>query len=392
MNLKKGKFVVGLLPYYLLKLFSRNKKLWLITSRFGHSFSGNPKAIFLHLMENSDHELQFYFITKNKVLYNQLVKQYPSNVAYYYSFKGKYLAIRAGVYIYNHNIRSISFRLSGGVISVNTWHGLALKKIKYDNKFNSPENDDTRIGKQYILDHSNTFVCATSEFTKNEFARAFRKSTDQILITGYPRNGLLSPAQKEENRSDFINKYQIKEPINKFLFYLPTHSNTEEMVFQEFKIDKINSLCAKLNILLLYKLHPSSSLQIDSQDYSNILILDKSEELYSILSFTDLLITDYSSIFFDYLLLNRPIIFFAPDLQEYIERSRELYFKYDEFVPGPIARTHNDLASELKEFAVNRTDNHKVARKEVLNKFFDHRDFDSSKRFVNTLVQTLRSN
>lgn len=388
---RKLLFSIRLLPYFLLKLIPRRKKLWLITSRFGHSYSGNPRAIFQFLLEQNDHNIRFYFITKNRELYNNLSRQYPGHVVYFHSAWGKFLAMRAGVYIYNHTITSISFRLSGGVMSVNTWHGLALKKIKYDNKFNSPENSSVPFAKRYILDHSNTYICATSEFTKGEFARAFRKNRDQVLVTGYPRNDMLNTKHKAENKTKFFSRHSLPPSFNSILFYLPTHSNTESKVFKEFNINNINTLCCELNVLLLYKRHPSSTLKIDNKDYSNILLLDQSEEIYSILSFTDVLITDYSSIFFDYLLLNLPIIFFAPDLKEYIERSRELYFTYEDFVPGPIAQTHSELVHILKELLIYDKDNYTQERLDVRTRFFDYPDFNSSKRFVDTLNQTMNA-
>lgn len=396
-GVKNGKFFVLQLVYHCTKLIPRDASVWLMTSTGGRTFSDNPKAIFLYLCEQNPKEIDFYFITKNRELYSELDSKFGSKAVYLYSKKGLWLILRAKVYIYTHYVSDISFSASGGAVTVNTWHGLALKKINYDNRYDRgrhPQSLKDRLkyfGKRLMIRHSNDFVCATSDFTAQEFSRAFRKSPNQMLITGYPRNDLLSPSDSTENKNNFFTKYPSEKEYKHILFYLPTHRTTAEYereVFQEFNFKRMDKLCADMNALLLYKPHPFSKAKIDNNKFENIKLLNTDEDLYPILSFTNLLITDYSSVFFDCLLRDMPMLFFSPDLEKYIGESREIYFNYEEFVPGLIAENHEELVVGVKKI-LEGEDDYREKREEVRNRFFKHSDFQSSRRFVESLKHVL---
>ena len=104
-------------------------------------------------------------------------------------------------------------------------------------------------------------------------------------------------------------------------------------------------------------------------------------EINDILFITDILITDYSSVIFEYSFFKKPVIFYTPDLDEY-KKSRDFYYPYESFVPGPIARS----TGEILEIIQN--DNFDIEKlQEFKNTFFDHFDGKSTERVVDQLMK-----
>ena len=116
-----------------------------------------------------------------------------------------------------------------------------------------------------------------------------------------------------------------------------------------FDFNRVNVALQNTNRLLILKMHPDSKLEF-SKDYSNIKIIPKTIDIYPVLPFTNCLITDYSSIYFDYILMkDKQVILFIPDYDEYINNSRDLAFPYDEYTKGIKARTFEELFSLLEK-------------------------------------------
>ena len=127
-------------------------------------------------------------------------------------------------------------------------------------------------------------------------------------------------------------------------------------------------------------MHPFVKTRIDDSRYDNIIDLSDYDNINDILLITDMLITDYSSVVFEYSLLEKPIIFYSPDRDLYKE-ERDFYYEYESFVPGPIISNTDELIKEInnKDF-----DKNKVI--EFKEKFFDNLDGNSSKRFIEEII------
>ncbi|RLD11253.1 hypothetical protein DRI50_10215, partial [candidate division KSB1 bacterium] len=144
---------------------------------------------------------------------------------------------------------------------------------------------------------------------------------------------------------------------------------------------KLNSILSEQNALLLIKLHPNDVSLRTFRDLSHIKTLKAKLDLYPFLVFTTALITDYSSIYFDYLLLKKPIIFYPFDFDDYL-RLRELYFDYQQAVAPPVVKTFEQLLkllSNLQNLNFNEKDD------QLLNRFWQFKDGRSSKRVVRFL-------
>ena len=128
---------------------------------------------------------------------------------------------------------------------------------------------------------------------------------------------------------------------------MPTwRADMKDSFLEEAKIDfdMLNEAMLQTNSLFLFKLHPAVRHHKDYTNYESILFLDSNMDVYSILPFTTTLITDYSSIYYDYLLMNnKDIILFPFDYEEYITNSKSLAFDFDKYTPGVRAYDFKDL-------------------------------------------------
>ena len=149
-------------------------------------------------------------------------------------------------------------------------------------------------------------------------------------------------------------------------------------------ISRLNDCLRDRNILLILKLHPWSAQKVDSISYSNIVNLHQSEipvniTLYQLLSETDALITDYSSVYIDYTLIDKPIAFVYDDIDEY-RRTRGFSFEpVEQYMPGEHIRDFNSLLEWVEHF---EDDKFKEMRRELANMFHVYHDANSTERVL----------
>ncbi len=345
------------LPLYGLSyLMPRNKKLWVMGSTFGTRFADNPKYFYLYLKQYRSEQVRTIWISKSKEIIHFL-KENQLEGYYLYSIRGIWYSLRAKVYLYDNYSKDICFSLSGGAVKINLWHGIPLKKIQKDNLFDHIRNPRTKwedlrsIPRRISDEKPSDYVLATSDYLKPYFASAFQ--TKRVLISGYPRNdcilhqdlGLIST--KQEQRT--LEKVRALKPNKRLVLYMPTFRESEIKFFDVMDLKRFEQYLKKKNMVFLVKLHPKSKLyaKFSAMEGENILITDPSEDPYPLLKHVELLITDYSSIYFDFLLTGKPILFFAYDLSEYRKDSREMYFDYDTFTPGKKVYTEEELEAAM---------------------------------------------
>lgn len=128
-----------------------------------------------------------------------------------------------------------------------------------------------------------------------------------------------------------------------------------------------NDILEQNNILLLIKPHLNERISINLRNKKSIVFINSNEDIYPLLSISDALITDYSSVFFDYLLLNKPIIFFPYDYEEYLKNDRELYVDYYEEIAGPAFMDFSDVIKEIIE-TINLPKEKQIDKKYIIIK------------------------
>lgn len=382
-----------LLPVYWLSfLVPRNKKIWLFGSTFGRRFADNPRYLYLYVSQHKEElKLRPIWISHNENVVKMLNDEgYEAYM--YHSLKGIWFALRGKVYLFDNYSKDINFWQSGGAMKVNLWHGIPLKKIQHDNvfdKFRHPKNiwEKLRNFPRNISDEKpNHYVLTTSENLREIFSSAFK--TKNVLVSGYPRNQVLisddiKNVYLDEEKRDrkkiisFLNK-KSNGKNKRMIFYMPTFRKSETLFFENFDKNDFQKFLAENTLLFCIKLHPKSKLNEEFKNIQseNIMVINKDADPYVFLKLADVLITDYSSIYFDYLLLGRPIIFFAYDLKEYLSDSREMYFDYDEFTPGEKVWDYQGLKNSIVKIIENNGDYQKRYsdfRKKIRKKVFEEK-------------------
>jgi CDP-glycerol glycerophosphotransferase len=140
---------------------------------------------------------------------------------------------------------------------------------------------------------------------------------------------------------------------------------------------------------ILFALKPHENLAVHFQShpqlvYNNVLLIDSVSDVYPILPLVNILVTDYSSIYFDFLLLDKPIIFFPYDIEKYLKQDREFYFNYDEVTPGVKVRSIEELVRCI-EATLHNDDHYAEIRKKLADRFFTHRDGRSAQRVASSI-------
>ena len=131
---------------------------------------------------------------------------------------------------------------------------------------------------------------------------------------------------------------------------MPTWSETNEDFLQKagFNLPALEEVLSERNEIFLFKLHPFTHIKVDTSQFQHILFLNNRMDIYPILPFTDVLITDYSSIYYDYLLIpEKEIVLFPFDYEEYIAKERDLAFDFNEYTPGVRFYSFNELIDAI---------------------------------------------
>ncbi|MFS0638728.1 CDP-glycerol glycerophosphotransferase family protein [Mesobacillus foraminis] len=271
-----------------------------------------------------------------------------------------------------------------GTDIVQLWHAAgAFKKFGYSTigKSFGPSREYLK----HIKVHSNyTRVYVSSRNIIPHYAEAFDMPEENIYPLGLPRTDFFF---KEEAKESIRREFNIKFPEfknKKLLLYAPTFrgsSHSQGKFTSPIDIPLLKKMAGEEFALLIH-LHPymKSGLKIDNEDREFACHIEGQFTIEELLTVTDVLITDYSSIIFDYSLLGRPIVFFAADLEDYI-KERDFYFDYKSFIPGPLMTETHSLARWLVK---GNYDMKKVS--DFRNFFFDYQDGRASERIVTHLL------
>jgi CDP-glycerol glycerophosphotransferase (TagB/SpsB family) len=233
---------------------------------------------------------------------------------------------------------------------IQIWHAVGAVKqfgLKDKSVANRTTKAQQRFTRVYEKFHK---VIVGSDAMANVFQEAFNIPKGSFLRTGIPRTDLFFDEMKQ---NEIINKLLLTNPYlgdKKIILYAPTYRDHQQASF-ELRMDlKLmqNELAGEY--ILFIKLHPSSENHINYEEMFPNFVYDftKYKNINELLIITDLLITDYSSIPYEYSLLNRPMVFFAYDLEEY-QLQRGLWENYKESVPGPVAMDTQEVATFIKE-------------------------------------------
>lgn len=274
---------------------------------------------------------------------------------------------------------------------VQLWHGCgAFKKFGYSTKDCDWGMNEEKLRK-YHVHKTYTDVLVSSEFIKDKYAQAFDLSQDKIKAYGVARTDVYFSSQFVENQKEVLIKQYPFLKDKKLILYAPTfRGNSLNHSKGENAIDLVK-LCKNLedDCAFLIKLHPLVRQKPDYTKEEEALMKDKivdisdTVNIQTALCSADLVITDYSSLIFEYAILKRPMIFYAYDLQDY-ENGRSFYYDYSSFVPGEIAKDTDELIALLKNSEKNFDEQRVEKFKE---KFMSSCDGHSTERIFEKFIE-----
>ena len=382
-------------------LIPKDSSIIFIT-RFSNNFDGNLKYLFLYFTDRSKEYPDIFFLTSDRKIEKEL-KSNNLSVLFYPKFSTLVKFLRAGTIIVDGNEWSRDFKFYPLYNSrkIQLWHGSGMKTV---GQLKPKKMNQNFIVKFYLaLLGNNPFydlLIMNSTTQKNTRAKAFNYK--ELLINGQPRNDLffkdnIDPYLVGIDAEVYNECIRFKNEGYKLVAYCPTHRKpTEKFLSLKDTMDvrRLNQFALENKIIFIFKYHTKTLKEhtYDISEATNIIECQKNSDIYPLLSKCDLMITDYSSIFVDYLLHDKPVIFFPFDYTHYVNGERALQFNYDEVTPGKKCFTYDELESELKKTIVNGIDEYKESRKDVIKIFFDTADGKSCDRILDYINKTKNNN
>ena len=379
-----------LLPtYFLAGLVPRRKDLWVFGSWGGQRFADNSAAFFQFCQANVDDYIELVWISHRFDVVRQL-RALGISAYWWWSPAGMFKCLRAGTHLFDCFAKDTNFWFSRGATLVNLWSGVPLKSFERD--IDNPNSRYYRLFHGSFIERlvlsalmpwhvvKPDFIIATSAETRTIIARAFDIPEQAVGITGLPRNDSLL-ASAENITLPAIVTSALKDQRQIF-FYLPTFRDSGR-AFANVQWSQLDEMLERRNACLLIKFHPVDQTQLRVAA-RNVHALDRSVDVYRILPHTAALISDYSSVIWDYLLLQRPVILFVPDLDDFAATSRSLNFDVRELAIGPICQNFEQLTEAIGQCCSEQQADSEAAvmRVRALARFHEYADTESCRRVL----------
>ena len=321
----------------------------------GRGYSDSPKAMYEYMLKAPEYrDYRFVWSFKEPEKFEFLRNDRTDIVKFRTRADNKALR-RAKYWISNYRMLDHQHPRKGQVY-VQCWHGTPLKRLGYDlESSDNSMNSMQEIREKYRTDAKKfSYLISPSPFTTEKFASAWNlvktNQTHKIIEEGYPRNDRLINTTDEE-RTEIRRNLGVDD--KKVILYAPTwrdnqHTSGEGYTYKtEVDFDKLKRELGD-EYVILFRAHYLVANSFDFDRYAGF-VRDVSSysDINELYIAADILITDYSSVFFDYANLRKPMIFYMYDLEQYANELRGFYISLDE-LPGPIVRDEDSLIAEIR--------------------------------------------
>lgn len=360
------KWAKAAIIYRINKNKKRNKALWIFGCWGGMKYSDNSKYLFEYVCKEHP-EIRAVWITVNKSVYEELMSRgkevYLANTP-----SANEIIKQAGVAFFTNSLNDFGDNpLLNGAKMCALFHGVGFK-----DELRELENQNTIKAKIKWLKHKiydlsyTSFIFTTSDFLKKKFyIQQYNASLERIILTGQPRNDLF-----------FDLSTKIDHASEQYILYMPTFREDEAgqellriIVNNIANSNTLNTLLAQNGYKLIIKPHYLTTVEKNIKN-SNILIYNDLDipDIQELLIKTSVLITDYSSVISDFVLLNRPILIFSYDLEEYI-KLKPINSNYNNILTKTYVKTLEELIEMLGLLFENKVDYQSVNN--VINKYMN---------------------
>ncbi|NBJ68821.1 MULTISPECIES: CDP-glycerol glycerophosphotransferase family protein [Clostridia] len=360
--------------FYMLfcMLFPIKKRKVVFASDSRSELNGNLYFVYEELYKrNLDLNITFIFNERinNKKTINDLVK-----TAYHFATAKIILLDDFYPLVYPLNIRN-----NADLIQV--WHAAGAFKTFGYSRIGRPGGPSPKS-----KNHKNyTKALVSSEGVRENYAEGFGITVDKVYATGIPRADIFADEKyKSYVKSKLTDMYPFIKNKKVILFAPTFRGNGQASAHYPFEVLNLKQLYEELHeeYVFLFKIHPfvNNKLHIPYEYKDFFFDLSDYREVNDLLLITDILITDYSSVCFEYALLKKPMLFFAFDVEKYIE-ERDFYYNYFDFIPGPLVKTTAEMVSTIKE---KKYDMGKIDA--FVDYFFDSTVGKASKNVVDEVI------
>ena len=351
-------------------------------------FSDNSKALYDYMVKNNIlDKYKIYWAVKDDRKYDKnknyrLILKSVNKKRPLLTIKSLYVETRAKYCFFSHDM--IGNHYTKGQVRCFLMHGTSLKNLGkvYGNKL-----------------MSSTHAIVTSEFTKSIHNQTKKDISKISLVLGYPRNDKLFINTQQKNE---IKKNLKIQDFKKVIVWMPTFkhhnggerndygvdTNNDMEIITNKLMKTLNTVLKENNTLLIIKLHPAQNLNyinINEKEnikvFTNLDLFEKNVEVYSLMAISDALITDFSSVYTDYLLLDKPIGFELSGIENYQKGVGFIVDNPLEYMPGEIIQKEEDLLCFIKNI-VEGNDMYKEERKKIKEIYHKFCDNNSSKRII----------
>ncbi|MCB5953552.1 CDP-glycerol glycerophosphotransferase family protein [Enterococcus sp. CWB-B31] len=365
---------------------SIDEYLILYETRDGQSIVDSPLALFIELAKNPDYRnMKHIWVIDDEQLIekNSIPIELRSQVKFVIRNTPKYIhyLLQAKYLITNSTFQSF-FSKKEGQVYLNTWHGTPLKYMGFDISGN-PSHSQNVLRNLLMTD----FILSPNSHTTNIFAHSYKLKgiyNGTVLETGYPRIDFFKKADNDEYFRQLKKDNLIFDRSLPTILYMPTWrgesiknpTNDIEQLIHEMEL-LTSQFHGRYNVFL--KVHPYMYNSIcKNERIKKQLVPDYWEPNY-ILSITDVLITDFSSSFVDFLITSKPIIFYVWDMELY-EQHRGTYWKMDE-LPGDCVFTVREMIQAVNNLELCES-KHVSKYREFVDELVPYEDGNVSKRII----------
>lgn len=330
----------------LLRHIPRDHRLVVMGSP-SERFADNTAHLFLYLSDQPDGTISPVWISGSPTTVRRL-RAHGYTAELRWSWAGIRACVKAGTYVYSAYRSDINRWFSSHATNICLWHGIPIKRIMRD----LPDSGSfparlARIGASSQEPPPDRLLSSTRYVTRRCFVRAFGIPENRCWEIGYPRNDHLLKSPREPHpalihRSDELDRIKTADFV--IGMFLTWRDDSAFDIAGAGLVNDLASVCADHGALLVYKAHYNvTPVEVN---HNWCVHLPPEVDLNAYLGFCDVLITDYSSVALDFLLLDRPILFYMPDLERY--RSKRGFYFDPLLLPGTITHGWSSLVEVLK--------------------------------------------
>ena len=374
--------------YKTLYNIKPQKDIWIFSSVDNEKYNYNSKYLFEYVL-HKEKDIHPYFVINDDLLREKLQNKYGKDFFIETKTKlGIKTALSGGVWFTSAGLPLYGINLNKNRLIINLWHGVPLKKIAL------MENKSSKFEKYYfhkIFSQNYSYILTTSKNLIPIMKDSFHVKDEIIKVWGQPRNDCLF---KEVNKNVLCNLFKDLLGYNKLILYAPTYRDNEDtriFPFEDYNKNELEKYLEENKTIIFIRTHISESAKTKKYLGKRVLLLNENliEDIMEVLSLFDMLITDYSSVHFDFAYMKKPVVYTQFDKEDFFAGQiyDEGYFSYENDGFGPVCYDYESTVDALIK-AVERDCVNEEKYLDRISSFFTYDDKNNSARALEEIINS----